>query len=76
MSLRHILVAIASIVAAGLIVSSWLESRSDRAQLRATLAAQQKLIDAADAREHDSAAALRTTLDQIAALKRQTQTPQ
>ncbi|MFZ0908865.1 MAG: hypothetical protein WAN24_05275 [Candidatus Acidiferrales bacterium] len=76
MSLRHILVAIASIVAAGLIVSSWLESRSDRAQLRATLAAQQKLIGAADAREHDSAAALRTTLDQIAALKRQVQTPQ
>ncbi len=76
MSLRHILAAVVSVIAVSLIVSSWLESRAERAQLQATLAAQQRLIDAAGAREHDSAAALKTTLDQIAALKRQVQTPQ
>jgi type II secretory pathway pseudopilin PulG len=75
MSLRHILAAIAAIIAVPLIVYSWLESRADRAQLQATLAAQQQMIDAAESREHESAAELKTSLDQIAVLKRQVQTP-
>jgi len=75
MSLRHILAAIAAIIIVPLIIYSWLESRADRAQLQATLAAQQRMIDAAESREHESAAELKTSLDQIAVLKRQVQTP-
>jgi hypothetical protein len=76
MSLRHILAAIAAIIAISLFVYSSLESRADRAQLRATLAAQQQIIDAANSREHESSAELKISLDQIAELKRQVQTPQ
>jgi len=75
MSLRYILAAIAAIIIVPLIIYSWLESRADRAQLQATLAAQQQMIDAAESREHESAAELKTSLDQIAVLKRQVQTP-
>ena len=75
MSLRHILATVAAIIAVPLIVYSWLESRADRAQLQATLAAQQQMIDLAESREHESAAELKISLDQIAALKRQVQTP-
>jgi hypothetical protein len=75
MSLRHTLATVAVIIAVPLIVYSWLESRADRAQLRATLAAQQQMIDLAESREHESAAELKTSLDQIAVLKRQVQTP-
>ncbi|MGC1688013.1 MAG: hypothetical protein WA734_20455 [Candidatus Acidiferrales bacterium] len=76
MSLRHILAAIVTIIAIPLFVYSWLESRADRAQFQATLAAQQQIINAAESREHESAAELKTSLDQIAELKRQIQTPQ
>ncbi len=75
MSLRHILATVAAIIDVPLIVYSWLESRADRAQLQATLAAQQQMIDLAESREHESAAELKISLDQIAALKRQVQTP-
>ncbi len=75
MSLRHTVAAIAALIAIALIAFSWLESRADRAQLQSTLAAQQQLITAAESRERDSAAALKTALDQIANLKRQVQTP-
>jgi hypothetical protein len=75
MSLRQILAAIAAIIAVPLIVYSWLEWSADRAHLQATLAAQQQMIDAAESREHENAAELKTSLDQIAVLKRQVQTP-
>jgi hypothetical protein len=74
MSLRHIAAALAAALAIALIAASWLESRADRAQLQSTLAAQQQLIAAAGSREQTSTAALKSALDEIAALKRQVQT--
>lgn len=56
-------------------VRSWLETHDDLLQMRATIAAQQQLIAAADARERDRAATLQQTLAQINDLKRRTQTP-
>jgi hypothetical protein len=69
-----ILFAIA-LVAAALLVRSWLGARQAAAQLAATLAAQQKIIADASARQSARDAALSQTLAQIDALKRAVQTP-
>ena len=55
---------------------TWQESRYDRARLESTIAAQQQIINAADSREKDRDATLKTALAQIAATKRSTQTPE
>lgn len=76
--LRKSFVTLATLVVLGLAalaIHSWLAARNDLLQMRATIAAQQQLIAAADARERDRAAMLQQTLSQIAELKRRTQTP-
>jgi hypothetical protein len=55
---------------------TWQESRNDRARLESTIAAQQQIINAAESREKDRDATLKTTLAQIAATKQSTQTPE
>jgi len=55
-------------------IHEWIAARADLLHLQATLAGQKQLIDAADARERDRAAALKDTLAQIDALKRAHQT--
>jgi len=55
---------------------TWQESRNDRARLEFTIAAQQQIINAAESREKDRDATLKTTLAQIAATKQSTQTPE
>ena len=72
----RIIVAIAAVIAAVVLVSSWLQSRAERARLASTIAAQQQLIAAAESRERDRDAALKSTLDEIATLKRTVRTPQ
>jgi len=57
-------------------VVSWHESRVDLARLESTIAAQQQIINAVTAREQSRDAALQTTLTQIAAIKKSTQTPE
>jgi hypothetical protein len=76
--IRKSFVVIATLVLLGLLalgVRSWLEAHDDFAKMQATIAGQQQLIAAADAREHDRAASLQQTLGQIADLKRRVQTP-
>jgi hypothetical protein len=68
--------AVALVLAGAFAFRSWLESRDDRTRMQATISAQQQLIAAADQREHQRAADLQATLSEIAALKRQVQTPQ
>ncbi len=75
---RHATLALfaVALVASALFVHSWFDARRAAAQLAATLAAQQKIIADADARQSARDAALSQTLAQIDALKRQVQTPQ
>lgn len=65
-----------ALLLAGLALSAWLQSRGEQQRLQSTLAAQKKLLDAADAREFDRTAALANALAQITALKRTVQTPE
>lgn len=65
----------AALLAAALAIHAWLASRDEQQRLQSTLAAQKKLLDAADAREHARETTLNATLAQIAKLKRTTQTP-
>ncbi|MGB8593124.1 MAG: hypothetical protein WCD40_17230, partial [Candidatus Acidiferrales bacterium] len=76
MTLRHLLLAFSAGALLALSLFSWLESRADRARLAATLETQKQLIAAIASREQDRATELKSTLDEIAALKRDTQTPQ
>src|SRR5271170_1498984 len=76
MSTLRIYAAVAALIAGSLLAYTWREARADRARLQATLASQQQVISAAELRERASTAQLKSTLDQIAALKRQIQTPQ
>jgi hypothetical protein len=64
------------LLVAALAVHAWLSSHDDQLRLQATLATQKQLLDAADARERDRNTSLNTTLAQITALKRDTQTPE
>jgi hypothetical protein len=68
--------AVALLLAGAFAFRSWLEAHDDRTHMQATIAAQQQLIAAADQRERQNAASLQASLAQIAALKRQVQTPQ
>jgi hypothetical protein len=68
--------AVALLLAGVFVFRSWLEAHDDRTHMQATIAAQQQLIAAADQRERQNAANLQATLAEIAALKRQVQTPQ
>jgi hypothetical protein len=71
------LIALAvALTAAALLVHSYLDARKSAAQLADTIAAQQKIIADADARQSARDAALTQTLAQIDALKRAVQTPQ
>jgi hypothetical protein len=76
MSTLRIYAAVAALIAILVVAYSWHEFRADRARLRATLASQQQVISAVESRERAGTAQLKSTLDQIAALKRQIQTPQ
>src|SRR5579864_2026182 len=67
---------LASILFVCLALHAWLASRDERQRLQSTLDTQQKLVDAANARESDRNASLAGALAQIAALKRATQTPE
>jgi hypothetical protein len=75
---RHITLALfaVALIASALLIHSWLDARRAAAQLAATIAAQQKIISDADARQSARDAALTQTLAQIDALKRRVQTPQ
>jgi hypothetical protein len=55
---------------------AWFASRNDQQRLRATLASQKQLLDAADARQRARETALNETLAQIESLKRTRQTPE
>jgi hypothetical protein len=72
----YVVAALIFIAVTAFVFRSWLEAHDDRLQLQATLATQKQLIAAADAHEQQRASELKGTLDQINALKRQTQTPQ
>jgi hypothetical protein len=65
-----------ALATAAFLVRSWLEAHDDRLALHATLEAQKQIIAAADQREQQRAAALQTSLAEIAALKRDVRTPQ
>ena len=56
-------------------VHAWLASRDEQQRLASTLAAQEQLLDAANARERTRLSALDDTLAQIENLKRETQSP-
>ncbi|MGH9712217.1 MAG: hypothetical protein ACRD5M_02850 [Candidatus Acidiferrales bacterium] len=73
-TIELVILAVALLVAA-LAIHAWLAAHDDQLRLQATLASQKQLLDAADARERDRTATLNTTLAQIDALKRSTQTP-
>jgi hypothetical protein len=64
-----------ALLLAAMSIHAWLASRDEQQRLAAALAAQQKLLDAADARERTRQSALDATLAQIENLKRATQTP-
>ncbi len=66
----------AALLAAALAIHAWLASRADQQRLQATLDAQKKILDAADASERARQTALSDTLAQIENLKRTTQTPE
>ena len=68
-------VALALIAFAALAVHSWLASRDAVVELRATLAAQQQLIQQAEARQRERDETLAKTLATITAAKRAVQTP-
>jgi hypothetical protein len=71
------IVALPGILLLGaLVVHAWLASQNEQARMQSTLAAQKKLLDAADTRERQRDTALNATLAQIAKLKSATQTPQ
>lgn len=69
-----VFIAVASLAA--LVVHGSLAARDEQLRLRATLAAQKQLLDAADARERLRDSTLSATLSQIAQLKHATQTPE
>jgi hypothetical protein len=72
----EILAFCAALLIATLAFHAWLDSHDDQLRLQSTLATQKQILEAADARERDRNAALKDTLAQIDALKRQTQTPE
>jgi hypothetical protein len=72
----EIIAFFAALLFAGLALSALLASRDEQQRLQSTLAAQKKLLDAADARESGRNTTLAATLAQISALKRATQTPE
>jgi hypothetical protein len=67
---------VAALLIVSLALHAWIASRNEQQRLESTLAAQKKLLDAADARETDRNATLSSALAQIDALKRATQTPE
>jgi len=73
-TLEIIAFCIALLIAA-LAISAWISSRDEQHRLAATLSAQKQVIDAANANERARGASLQSTLAQIDALKRATQTP-
>ena len=72
----EIIAFLIALLLAGLALSAWLASRDEQQRLQSTLAAQKKLLDAADTRELDRNATLTDALAQINALKRTIQTPE
>jgi hypothetical protein len=72
----YFVAAVALLLAGAFAFRSWLEAHDDRTHMQTTIAAQQQLIAAADQRERQRSADLQASLAQIAALKRQVQTPQ
>jgi hypothetical protein len=72
----QILALTAALLAAGLIADSWFTARRNSAQLAATLASQNALLQRAAAREQNRDSELAAALNRIAAVKRHIQTPQ
>ena len=72
----ELLAFLAALLLAALAFHAWLASHDEQQRLQSTLATQQQLIDAADARERDRNTALSDTLAQIAKLKATAQTPE
>lgn len=64
-----------AILLSAMAFTAWLTEHDDRLRRKATLATQKQALDAANLREQDRASTLKDSLAQIAALKRQTQTP-
>ena len=71
-----LVVAVVELALTSIGFHAWLASRDDLLRMQATLAAQKQLLSEIDAREHARAADLKSSLDQIAALKHDTHTPQ
>ena len=67
---------ITALLIAAMALHAWRASSNEQARLASTLAAQKKLLDAADSRESARQTALNSTLAQIETLKRATLTPE
>ncbi len=76
MTLQKSILVILLTVVLIFVAITWQESRNDRARLESTIAAQQQIINAAESREKERDATLKTALAQIAATKQATQTPE
>jgi hypothetical protein len=72
----EIVAFIASLLLTALAMHAWLASHEEQQRLQSTMAAQKKVVDAADVRESARNATLADALAQIAELKRTTQTPE
>jgi type II secretory pathway pseudopilin PulG len=70
------MVALSILAIAALAARSWLEGHDDQIAMKATLDAQRQLIAAADQREQRREQELKSSLAEIAELKRRAQTPQ
>jgi hypothetical protein len=72
----EIVAFVASLLLTALAMHAWLASHEEQQRLQSTMAAQKKVVDAADVRENTRNATLADALAQIAELKRTTQTPE
>jgi hypothetical protein len=72
----HIVAIAAALLAAAFIADAWLTARKSSAQLRATLASQNTLLEHAAAREQQRNTQLAAALAEIAAEKKRVLTPQ
>jgi hypothetical protein len=72
----EIVAFVASLLLTAIALHAWLASHEEQQRLQSTMAAQKKVVDAADVRETARNATLADALAQIAELKRTTQTPE
>ncbi len=72
----EIVAFVASLLLTAIALHAWMASRNEQQRLQSTMAAQKKVVDAADVRESARNATLADALAQIAELKRTVKTPE